>query len=33
VAQVVLGHAWADVTQTYAEVDLRKAVDVMEKVV
>jgi integrase len=32
VAQVVLGHAHADVTQVYADVDRRKAIAVMERV-
>lgn len=32
VAQVVLGHRKADVTQVYAELDLAKAIGVMEKV-
>lgn len=32
VAQVVLGHSWADVTQVYADVDVEKAAAAMEKV-
>ena len=32
VAQVILGHSRADVTQLYAELDLKKAVSVMERV-
>ena len=31
-AQVVLGHASADVTQVYAERDLQKAVEIMRDV-
>ena len=31
-AQVILGHASADVTQIYAERDLQKAVDIMREV-
>ena len=31
-AQVILGHASANVTQVYAERDLQKAVDIMREV-
>jgi site-specific recombinase XerC len=31
-AQVILGHASADVTQVYAERDLQKAVEIMREV-
>lgn len=31
-AQVILGHASADVTQVYAERDLQKAVQIMREV-
>lgn len=31
-AQVVLGHAKADVTQVYAEVDMRKAADIAQRI-
>jgi hypothetical protein len=31
-AQVILGHASADVTQIYAERDLQKAVEIMREV-
>lgn len=31
-AQIMLGHAWADVTQVYAEVDEAKAVEVARKI-
>jgi integrase len=32
VAQVVLGHSKADITQVYAEIDLEKAIRAMEAV-
>jgi integrase len=32
VAQIVLGHATADVTQIYAELDMQRAIQVMESV-
>ena len=31
-AQVILGHARADVTQVYAEVDRQKAIEITRKI-
>jgi len=31
-AQIILGHAWADVTQVYAERDAQRAVEVVKRI-